>query len=462
MRRLLVGLVDWFIPEKIRKDDNDLLMARTFVALHLAGPLAAHSVTIFLRESVAGRTWMFWLIEAMVLSFLAVPLILKASGSLRLAASFSVQTLVGISLFGSFFFGGMASPLLPWFLIAMTLGFFYLAESVLPVLVGVGLQLSAFVAARVWYGEFPSVLDPAGLHLANTFSIITALLYMTVLTLYYEKVMRISLRLEQQTVDERRKLDELRVAMEAAELASKRKSIFLAKMNHELRTPLNAVIGYAEILRESFEDAGGAERKMEDLDRIHAAGRHLLALVNNVIDLSSIESHPNDIKTESVDVRSLISEVVASASPLAHKRDNKLIVQVDPSLGEVELDPLKVRQSILNLLSNSAKFTSKGTIVLEVKRLEQDDVCRLVISVSDTGIGMTEDGLSRIFGNFSQAERDTVTKFGGSGLGLALTRQFCEMMGGQISVRSARGLGTTFTIDLPLIEAARPVLANAA
>ena len=452
MSRSIYRFIDWFIPASIRETESDRLMARTFVLLHLLGPVMGHSVTYFLWQTAAGATWQFWVTEAIVVSFLAIPLLLRAWGSLRLAAMVSVQVLVGLSLFGSFFFGGISSPLLPWFLIAMVLGFFYLADSTKLTLVGVAVQLACFVTARMVLGAFPVLLEPESLKLANTFSILAALAYMTLLCLYYETVMRISLNLEQETIDQRGKLELLRAAMEAAELASRRKSIFLAKMSHELRTPLNAVIGYAEMLRETFEEQPNASRKMQDLDRIHAAGRHLLALVNDVIDLSSIEANRVEVSTQPVVLKSLVDEVIATASPLITKRDNRMIVNMPDDLGTLELDALKLRQSLLNLLSNAAKFTTKGTIMLTVVSRPSARGERLILEVSDNGIGIAPESLRRIFEDFSQAENDTVSRFGGTGLGLALTKRFCKMMGGTIEVQAERGIGTKFTIEIPLVR----------
>ena len=450
MSRSVYRFLDWFIPPTIRETESDRLMARTFVILHLLGPLMGHSVTYFLWQTSAGATWQFWTTEVIVVSFLATPLLLRVCESLRIAAMVSVQLLVGLSLFGSFFFGGISSPLLPWFLIAMVLGFFYLADWIKFTLLGVALQLACFFGARILLGEFPTLLEPEGLKLANTFSILAALTYMTMLTLYYETVMRISLSLEQETIDQRSKLELLRVAMVAAQQASTRKSIFLAKMSHELRTPLNAVIGYAEILRETFAEQPNANRKMQDLDRIHAAGRHLLALVNEVIDLSSIEANRVELSTQPVVLKSLIDEVIATASPLISKRDNRMFVNMPEDLGTLELDALKVRQSLLNLLSNAAKFTTKGTIILTVLRRPTDRGDQLVLEVTDNGIGIAPENLRRIFEDFSQADDDIASKFGGTGLGLALTKRFCQMMGGTIDVRSERGVGTSFSIEIPL------------
>ena len=453
MQKSIYRFIDWFIPASIRETQSDRLMARTFVLLHLVGPVMGHSVTYFLSRTAAGATWQFWATEAIVVSFLAIPLLLRLLGSLRIAAMVSVQALVGLSLFGSFFFGGISSPLLPWFLIAMVLGFFYLADSIKLTLVGVAAQLGCFVGARIAFGEFPLMIEPERLKLANTFSILAALAYMTLLCLYYETVMRISLSLEQETIDQRGKLEALREAMEAAELASKRKSIFLAKMSHELRTPLNAVIGYAEMLRETFEDQPDAGRKTKDLDRIHAAGGHLLALVNDVLDLSSIEANRVELSTQPVVLKSLVEEVIATATPLISKRDNRMVVNMPEDLGTLELDALKVRQSLLNLLSNAAKFTTKGTIMLTVVGRSGEQGESLVLEVTDDGIGIRPESLRRIFEDFRQAENDTAHRFGGTGLGLALTKRFCQMMGGTIEVRSERGVGTSFTIEIPMVRA---------
>ncbi len=452
MFQKLLDFVDWFIPDQIGESDLDRLMARTFVALHFIGPLMGHSVTYFLARTTAVSTWQFWVTEALVVSFFAIPLILRVAGNLVTPAMLSAQMLVCLSLFGSFFFGGISSPFLPWFLIAMGLGFFFLADKVAYILAGVGTQLALFFTARALLGDFPDILTQESLKFANLLSICAALVYMTILSLYYEKVMRNSAQAELETDAQRMKLQSLREAMEAAELASKRKSIFLAKMSHELRTPLNAVIGYTEMLRETYEDKGSDERKMSDLDRISAAARHLLALVDDVIDLSSIEANRLEVLAKPIRLTSLVDDVVATAAPLVKRRENRLIVDMPEDLGVLQLDALKLRQSVLNLLSNAAKFTTKGVVMLSVNCIRNDDDGSEVlrIEVADNGIGMTRDGLSRLFSDFSQAENDTSEKFGGTGLGLALTRRFCTMMGGSIAVSSERGIGSTFTIKLPM------------
>ncbi len=450
MYHRIYQVLDWFIPERIRTSESDLLMTRNFVLLHLVGPIMGHSVTAFLWMRLGSTAWQFWVTEVSVVAFFLVPFLLRHSGDIRMPAMVSVQLLVGLSLFGSYYFGGISSPLLPWFLIAMVLGFFYLANSIRYVLIGIALQLAIFMISRILNGSFPSLIAAEQLAIPTALSIVASLTYMTMLCLFYEAVMRVSLRLEQETIDQRDKLEVLRDAMQAAENASRHKSIFLAKMSHELRTPLNAVIGYSEMLRESWQERGEDDRKASDLGRIQAAGRHLLALVNKVIDLSSIESNRLELDAEPVRVAELIDEVVATASPLVAKRDNRLVVNMPDDLGTIDLDALKVRQSLLNLLSNAAKFTNKGVIMLTVLKTATPTGEWLSLEVTDSGIGMRQTSLKRIFEGFGQAEQDTLNHFGGTGLGLTLTKQFCEMMGGTINVRSEFGVGSSFTIQLPI------------
>jgi len=262
-------------------------------------------------------------------------------------------------------------------------------------------------------------------------------------------VMRESSELQREANVQRVKAEELRQAMLRAAEASHQKSIFLAKISHELRTPLNAVIGYSEMLRDEAEERQGWEQKAADLDRINAAGRHLIALVNDVLDLSKIEADDMDLHNEELDLGSLVEEVIATAEPLIKKQDNRFTLQMLPQPGRIVADALKLRQSLLNLLSNAAKFTSKGTITLTVMRRQTPQGERVMFEVRDTGIGISEEGLQRLFRNFSQAEADTASRYGGTGLGLALTRRFCESMGGCVEVESQVGTGSSFKIEIP-------------
>jgi two-component system, NtrC family, sensor kinase len=231
--------------------------------------------------------------------------------------------------------------------------------------------------------------------------------------------------------------------------ASRHKSQFLANMSHELRTPLNAIIGYSEMLQEEAEDLD-ADAFLPDLQRINGAGKHLLGLINDILDLSKIEAGRMDLFVETFEVGGLVRDVEAIVNPLVEKNGNSLIVSCPDDLGTMYADQTKVRQALFNLLSNAAKFTDNGTISLTVEREPEDWV---TFSVSDTGIGMTEEQLGRLFEAFSQAEASTRGRYGGTGLGLAISRHFCRLMGGDLTVESVHGRGSTFRVRLPAVVA---------
>ncbi|HEV2210693.1 MAG TPA: response regulator [Verrucomicrobiae bacterium] len=255
---------------------------------------------------------------------------------------------------------------------------------------------------------------------------------------------------------------ELATAKEAADAASAAKSQFLANMSHELRTPLNAIIGYSEMLQDEAHDLGTKEM-VPDLEKIHGAGKHLLGLINDILDLSKIEAGKMTLYLEEFDVGKMVQEVASTVQPLVAKNGNRLEVHCPADIGVMKADLTKVRQSLFNLLSNASKFTEKGVIRLSVEREsipEGDGELRppspplsrstIRFSVSDTGIGMTPEQLGRLFEAFSQADASTTRKYGGTGLGLAISRKFCRMMGGELSASSQRGQGSTFTVTLPV------------
>ena len=241
---------------------------------------------------------------------------------------------------------------------------------------------------------------------------------------------------------------ELEAAMVEAEAANVAKSSFLANMSHELRTPLNAIIGYSEILLEMAQD-DGLDEYSRDLTKIQSAGRHLLNLISDILDLSKIEAGKMDIYLEDVPISGLLDEISAIVKPLVEKNGNLFKIDCPPDIGSLHSDRTKLKQNLLNLLSNATKFTSSGTVTLTIARDASSPHSPVSFKVQDSGIGMTPEQVAKLFSPFAQADASTTKRYGGTGLGLAITRHFCEILGGSISVDSATGVGSTFTMVLP-------------
>ena len=248
-------------------------------------------------------------------------------------------------------------------------------------------------------------------------------------------------------VENARLFSQLQAKTEELEIASRHKSEFLANMSHELRTPLNAIIGYSELIAEECADLG-TEEFLPDLAKIQSAGKHLLTLISGILDLAKVEAGRMDLFVEPIDIAAMLTEVDQIVRPLVEKNRNTFVLDCPANVGTFDADLVKVKQVLFNLLSNSAKFTDSGTITLAITRRPD----AVDFAITDTGIGMTDEQMGRLFEAFSQADVSTTRKYGGTGLGLALSRSFCQMMGGDITVTSELGAGSTFTVTLPITQ----------
>ena len=448
MRTNFLSLIDWFVPPEANTDAATLGRARIFAFSHVFGPCLGHTISLFLYFVDRQRGFPFWTIVACISAFWILPFGLKLTGKLPQLALFSVANLTFVTLFGSYNYGGTSSPFLPWLLTALLLGFFYLGERPWLVLSVFGLNLAGFYAAYIVHGSFPQHIPLAALSGVGIISVFSATVYVSMMALYYANVVAAQSGLEQEAQRHRMTAVKLREAKEQAERANQVKSIFLAKMSHQLRTPLNAVIGYSEMLLEDAE-VNGQQEEMADLRRINSAGKHLLSLVTDVLDMSKIEADTMDLVIQPFDVSSFIDDVIATSRSLVITNRNEFIVERGKDLGIAISDATRLRQAALNLLSNAGKFTHDGRITLAVAREERDAGDWIRIAVLDTGIGITKENLVKLFNDFYQAEASTARNYGGTGLGLALSQRLCRVMGGEITVESEYGHGSCFTIRIP-------------
>lgn len=442
--------LDWFIPEAAKRDRSDLGLARNFVFTHLFGPALAQSMSLFLYLTDPDPGFACWTLIVCIWSFWLLPLALKMTRNLQLVALTSVEVLAFASLFGAYHYGGVSSPFLPWLIISLLLGFFYLSDRPVLVIGLFTLNFLGFAASFALYG-FPERVPLSSLSTLGWISIFSATVYMSWMAIYYASMISMRSELEREAERHRATAVRLQNANKLAEKANRAKSIFLAKMSHELRTPLNAVIGYSEILLEDAEMASRSEDKIADLRRINAAGKHLLSLVTDVLDLSKIESNTMELSIEEFDLTDFVTEVIATAQPLAKSNGNQLIVYCAEGLGSVATDQTKLRQATLNLLSNAAKFTRDGVIRLSVRRDRKASSDWIDIQVQDTGIGIAKADLPKLFHDFAQATVSTSSKYGGTGLGLALSQKLCAIMGGGVSIESELGRGSCFGIRVPAL-----------
>jgi len=451
MRRL-TAVIDWFTPDHVKDDPHTKKRVRMFLISHLFGPILGAPIPLFLYLYDPSPWPHVTILTASIGIFWAFPFALKLFPKHYTAlALISVVNLSSAILWGSYHYGGASSPFLMWFLVMPLLAFFYLGSSNktrIIIFAQIALGLAAFYAAFLMEDSFPShipIEEMVGIGIISAFCAAT---YVFLMASYYSSVVDSQSELLKEIDRHQDTLQKLTIAKDDAERANGAKSDFLAKMSHELRTPLNAVLGYSEILLEDAELEGRGEQ-IADLQKISAAGKHLLAMVNDILDISKIEAGKMDLNLETVDLDRLVDEVEATSRPLAAKNTNSFVVERDENLGSIKADATKLRQAIFNLLSNAAKFTQNGQIKFTVAREMRKSGEWIKIAVADTGVGISREQQANLFSNFTQANPTIAAKFGGTGLGLSLSQNLCRLMGGFITVESEPGKGACFTIHLP-------------
>jgi signal transduction histidine kinase len=452
----LNSLVNYFIPAEIAADRDARNRAHVFLVSHILGPFIGNVVPIALYVFDPAPGYEVAVLAISITAFWIFPFVLRAGVPYNPLALVSIQNLTFCILWSCYFYGGVTSPTLPWVLVIPLLAFFYLGSSKtlrLIVMTMFAANLAIFSSFYLSGYSIKSDLPITAMQGLGLVSTIAASIYVAMMALYYAKIQASQTELEGEMRQHMATASALRLATEEAERAGAAKAEFLAKMSHELRTPLNAVIGYSQILLEDAEDEGDSQ-SIADLNKIHGAGQHLLKLVNEVLDLSKIEAGKMELDLVETDLAGLLGEIVEAATPAATKNGNEIFCAI-ADLGTALCDASKFRNMTGQLLDNAAKFTQNGKVEFVAERILEGSDDELVIQIIDTGIGIAPDQITHLFEKFTVADDSSTSKYGGTGLGLALSQKLCRLMGGEISVDSEVGKGSRFTIRMPLLTGRR-------
>jgi signal transduction histidine kinase len=450
-------LVNYFIPPSIAADRDTRNRAHVFLVSHILGPFIGNVVpiSIYLLDPAPGYD--VAVLAASITSFWVFPFILRAGVPYDTLALISIENLIFCILWSCFFYGGVTSPTLAWVLVIPLLAFFYLGSSsklrlIVMIMFAVNVAIFSFFYFHAF--EVNSKLPAAAMQGLGLVSTTAASIYVAMMALYYAKIQASQSELESEMRQHVATASALRAATEEAERAGAAKSEFLAKMSHELRTPLNAVIGYSQMLLEDAELDGDREG-IADLTKIHMAGQHLLKLVNEVLDLSKIEAGKMELHLEETDLCALLREIAEKAMTSVESSGNEFACSISPDLGTALCDAGKFRNVVGQLTDNAAKFTHHGKVEIAARRLKSAAGDQIVVDVVDTGIGIAPDQMAKLFEKFTVADDSSTSKYGGTGLGLALSQRLCKLMGGEVIVESEPGKGSRFTVSIPLVEGRR-------
>jgi signal transduction histidine kinase len=450
-------LVSYFIPAEIAADRDARNRAHVFLVSHILGPFIGSVVPIALYVLDPAPGFEVVVLAISITAFWVFPFVLRAGAAYNPLALVSIQNLTFCILWSCYFYGGVTSPTLPWVLVIPLLAFFYLgsAKSLrLIVMVMFAINLAIFSFFYLFSFHLKSDLPVAAMQGLGLVSTIAASLYVAMMALYYAKIQASQTGLESEMRQHMVTAAALRQATEEAERAGAAKAEFLAKMSHELRTPLHAVIGYSEVLLEEAEKEGD-RKSIADLNKIHSAGQHLLKLINEILDLSKIEAGKMDLDLEEISLTDLFGEIIDIVRPAAKKNGNEIRCAIATNLGAALIDASKLRNMVGQLLDNAVKFTQNGKVEFVVERELDGPNDDLVIHIIDSGIGIARDQISRLFEKFTVVDDSSTSKYGGTGLGLALSQELCRLMGGKLFVESDLGKGSRFTCRMPLVTGRR-------
>jgi signal transduction histidine kinase len=457
-------LVNYFIPAAIAADRDARNRAHVFLVSHILGPFIGSVVPIAIFVLDPDPGYDVAVLATSIIAFWVFPFVLRAGVPYNPLALVSIENLIFCILWSCYFYGGVTSPTLAWVLVIPLLAFFYLgSSSKLRLIVEIMFAVNVAVFGFFYFLGFHinNSLPVAAMQGLGLVSTTAAALYVAMMALYYAQIQASHSELEGEMRQHMATATALRAATEEAERAGAAKADFLAKMSHELRTPLNAVIGYSQILLEDAEIEGD-RASVADLTKIHLAGQHLLKLVNEILDLSKIEAGKMELDLEEVDIGELLDEIAESARAAAVSNGNEFACVISPYLGMALCDAGRFRNMVGQLLDNAAKFTQNGKVEIIANRVPDTDGDQLVVDVIDTGIGIAPDQITHLFEKFTVADDSSTSKYGGTGLGLALSQKLCRLMGGEITVESALGKGSRFTIRIPLVAGRRRTDAHVA
>ena len=446
------AFVDAFIPPSMAADKVMRKQARLFILSHLIGPFLGNGTALVLSFAEPSPSYEVAVLLVAISGFWLFPPLLRCFGRLELLALVSIENLTLCVLWATYFYGGAASPFLAWTITIPLLAFFYVGDSRtmrLAIVVLLSANAAGFYLVHRLFDAPKHGISVEAMQQLGLLSTAAIGLYVAMMAVYYAKALASQAELETVMRHQMATASALRQAARQAEHASAAKVEFLAKMSHELRTPLNAIIGYSQMLLEEAEDMGEDDENVHDLNKIQTAGQHLLKLVNGILDLARIDAGKMELYNETYAPAEVIAEVAAGVARLAGERGNSVSVEVEDGLGTILGDRLKAANALAHLVQNAVKYTENGRVTIRARRRAPAEGGGIAIAVEDTGIGIGAEFLPTLFEQFAVSDEQTSTKYGGTGLGLALAQKLAGLMGGRITVWTELGKGSLFTLTLP-------------